>query len=195
MLTIFRTSTAIFPCKFSTFWNVTSISFVVNLFKQRKNKRFNYVSRLSQDTEGDLKSQWHSIRNKGKHKGGAYNRLILLLDCFRNDNCSLVAIKSLRNILIMGILHTRKNKKYNYTPRYYKGDGNPFELKHKFDDYRVTAGSNKGLKTKLNNALDDYKYNQDQSGANRRVLYIVTALILVFLFIIDFDISIFFPSS
>lgn len=92
----------------------------------------------------------------------------------------------------MGILKTRKNKRYNYTPRYYKGEGNPYEIKHKFDDFRVTAGDNKGLKTKLNNAIDDYKYNEDTSGANRRILYIIAILILVFLFIIDFDLSIFF---
>ncbi|WP_299336817.1 riboflavin synthase subunit beta [uncultured Psychroserpens sp.] len=91
----------------------------------------------------------------------------------------------------MGILNTRKNKRYNYQPRYYKGEGNPFELKHKFDDFRVTAGDNKGLKTKLNNAVEDYKYNSDKSGANRRVLIIIGVLILVFLFIIDFDLSIF----
>lgn len=91
----------------------------------------------------------------------------------------------------MGILNTRKNKRYSYQPRYYKGEGNPFELKHKFDDYRVTAGDNKGLKTKLNNAIEDYKYNGDRSGANRRVLIILAVLILAFLFIIDFDLSIF----
>ncbi len=92
----------------------------------------------------------------------------------------------------MGILNTRKNKKYNYTPRYYKGEGNPFELKHKFDEYRVTASSNKGTKNKLNNALEDYKYNDDKSGANKRTMIIIGILILVFLFIIDFDLSIFF---
>jgi len=91
----------------------------------------------------------------------------------------------------MGILSTRKNKKYNYQPRFYKGEGSPYELKHKFDDYRVTVGSNKGLKTKLNNAVGDYKYNPDRSGANRRVLIIIGLLILAFLFIIDFDLSIF----
>ena len=91
----------------------------------------------------------------------------------------------------MGILSTRKNKKFNYTPRYYKGEGNPYELKHRFDDYRVTAGSNKGLKTKLNNAVNDYKNNHDRSGANQRVLIILGVLVLIFLFIIDFDLSIF----
>ncbi len=92
----------------------------------------------------------------------------------------------------MGILKTRKNKRYNYTPRYYKGEGNPYEIKHKFDDFRVTAGDNKGLKNKLNNAIDDYRYNQDTSGANRRIIWIIAALVLVFLYIIDFDLSIFF---
>jgi hypothetical protein len=74
----------------------------------------------------------------------------------------------------MGVLNTRKNKKYSYQPRYYKGEGNPFELKNKF-------GS----------AIDDFKYNGDKTGANRRILYIIAALVLVFLFIIDFDLSIF----
>ena len=93
----------------------------------------------------------------------------------------------------MGLLKTRKNKKFSYTPRYFddKGEGNPFEIKHKFDEHRKTVGSNKGLKTKLNDALDDLKSNPD-SQVNRRIFIIVTVLILIFLFIIDFDLSIFF---
>ena len=38
----------------------------------------------------------------------------------------------------MGIFKTKQNKKYNYTPRFYKGEQSPFEIKHKFDDQRVT---------------------------------------------------------
>lgn len=91
----------------------------------------------------------------------------------------------------MGIFKQRKNKRYNYTPRFYKGEGSPYELKHKFDDYRKTAAPAKGLKGKFNQAIDDYKYNPDQS-ANRRVLIIIGVLILIFLFIIDFDLTIFF---
>ena len=93
----------------------------------------------------------------------------------------------------MGLLKTRKNKKFSYTPRYFddKGEGNPFEIKHKFDEYRKTVGSNKGLKTKFNDALEDLKSNPDDQ-VNRRVLIIVAVLILIFLFIIDFDLSIFF---
>ena len=93
----------------------------------------------------------------------------------------------------MGILKLRKNKKFSYTPRYFddKGEGNPFEIKHKFDDFRKTVGSNSGFKTKLNNALDDLKNNPDKE-ANRRILIIVGILVLIFLFIIEFDLSIFF---
>ena len=93
----------------------------------------------------------------------------------------------------MGILKIRKNKKFSYTPRYFddKGEGNPFEIKHKFDEFRTTVGSNKSLKTKFNNALDDLKNNPDKE-VNKRVLIIVAILVLIFLFIIDFDLSIFF---
>lgn len=93
----------------------------------------------------------------------------------------------------MGILKLRKNKKFSYTPRYYKTDeeGSPFEIKHKFDKYRRTVGNNSGLKTKFNNAIDDFKNNPDRA-ANRRILVIIGALLLVFLLIIDFDLSIFF---
>jgi hypothetical protein len=93
----------------------------------------------------------------------------------------------------MGMLKLKKNKKYNYKPRFYKGDGNPYELKHKFDDYRTTVNPSRGIKGKINDAVDDYKSNPDDT-ANRRVFIIVAALILVFLIIIEFDLSIFFKS-
>jgi len=96
----------------------------------------------------------------------------------------------------MGIFKLRKNKRFNYTPRHFddKGEGNPFEIKHKFDDYRKTVGGNTGLKAKINNALDDLKSNPDQT-ANRRIIFIVCILILIFLIIIDFDLSIFFSKK
>ena len=93
----------------------------------------------------------------------------------------------------MGLLKLKKNKKFSYTPRYFddKGKGNPFEIKHKFDEYRTTIGPNAGLKTKIKNALNELKNNKDQE-ANRRILIIVALLLLVFLFIIEFDLTIFF---
>ncbi len=93
----------------------------------------------------------------------------------------------------MGLLKLRKNKKFSYTPRYFddKGEGSPFEIKHKFDDYRKTVGSNNGLKTKFNNAIDDLKTNPNKE-ANKRILIIAAILLLICLFIIGFDLSIFF---
>ena len=92
----------------------------------------------------------------------------------------------------MGIFKLRKNKKFNYSPRYYKhdGEGSPFQIKHKFDDYRKTI-DNKGLKTKFKSAIDDLKGPPDKE-VNRRILIIAVILIILFLIIIDFDLSIFF---
>jgi hypothetical protein len=92
----------------------------------------------------------------------------------------------------MGVLSRRKNKKYSYEPRYYKNvdkDGNPFEIKHKFDDQRSTIHT-RGLKTKFNNALRDYKEGTDIM-ARKRIYVIVGILILLFLWFIDFDLAIF----
>ena len=93
----------------------------------------------------------------------------------------------------MGILKLRKNKKFSYTPRYYdnKGEGNPYEMKHKFDEFRTTIGASQGFKAKLFNALNEFKNNSDKE-ANTRTLILVGVLLLVFLVIIDFDLGIFF---
>lgn len=93
----------------------------------------------------------------------------------------------------MGILKQRKNKKFNYTPRYFddKGEGNPFEIKHKFDAFRKTIGGNTSIKTKFVNAFDELKNNQDKK-ANRLILIIVAVLVFIFLAIIEFDLSVFF---
>lgn len=83
-----------------------------------------------------------------------------------------------------------KNRTYNYKPRYYKGEGNPYEVKRKFGEFRVNDGKSTGVKQRFVNALTDYKSNPDKK-ANRRVLLIAAILILIFLYIIDFDLSIF----
>lgn len=93
----------------------------------------------------------------------------------------------------MGLLKRRKNKKFSYEPRFYKGDGNPYEIKHKFDDFRTTVGDTPNFKQKLNRAIEDYKNNTDKASA-KRFLIIFLVLLLVALFIIDFDLSIFFKN-
>ncbi|GAA4244588.1 riboflavin synthase subunit beta [Winogradskyella psychrotolerans] len=94
----------------------------------------------------------------------------------------------------MGLMKMKKNRKYNYKPRFYKGEGSPFELKHKFDEHRTTVSPAKGIKGKLNAAINDYKHNPDDD-VNKRVIIIVVVLVLLFLFIIGFDLSIFLPKS
>lgn len=83
----------------------------------------------------------------------------------------------------------RENKKFDYKPRYYRGEGNPYEFKHKFDEHRSTVGKNKNLKGKFNAAMNEFKASGYQF--NKTILLIVAILVLLFLFIIDFDLSIF----
>ena len=94
----------------------------------------------------------------------------------------------------MGIMKLKKNRRYNYKPRYYKGEGNPYELKHKFDDQRRTVNPPKGIKGKLNAALDEYQNERDHK-VNIRVFIIAGILVLLFLLLIGFDLSIFFPKG
>ncbi len=92
----------------------------------------------------------------------------------------------------MGLLKTRKNKKYGYSPRYYndKGEGSPYQIEHKFDKFRSTVGENKGLKGKFISAIQELKSSENK-GTNKTILLIIAVLVLLFLFIIDFDLSIF----
>ena len=85
----------------------------------------------------------------------------------------------------------RSVKKFDYQPRYYKGDKNPFEISHKFDSFRKTIGNNKGLKGKFNDAIEEFN-EPDETGSKKTILIIAIILLLVFLFIIDFDLSIFY---
>lgn len=94
----------------------------------------------------------------------------------------------------MSVFKLRKNKKFSYTPRHYNGEGNPFEIKHKFDDYRKTVGNNNSLKGKVRSALDEFRETPDRA-VNKRIIIIVAVLVLIFLFIIDFDLSIFFTKK
>ncbi|WP_394970900.1 riboflavin synthase subunit beta [uncultured Croceitalea sp.] len=90
-------------------------------------------------------------------------------------------------------LKLRGNKSFNYTPRYYKGEGNPFKIEHKLDKFRSTAHTNRGLKNKFSSAFEDLK-NEGDKNSKTRFLVILVVLLLIFLFIIDFDLSIFFGS-
>lgn len=88
----------------------------------------------------------------------------------------------------MGFLK-RTHKKFDYQPRYYKGEGSPFKIEHKLDKFRKTAGDNKGIKGKFGDAIDDLK-NSDKR-VNKTLFIIIAILVFIFLYIIDFDLSIF----
>ena len=87
-------------------------------------------------------------------------------------------------------LKLRRNKSFDYTPRYYKGEGNPYKIEHKLDKFRTTAHTQRGLKNKLSSAMDDLKTEGDKN-IKLRFWIIFAILVLIFLFIIDFDLSIF----
>lgn len=89
----------------------------------------------------------------------------------------------------MGFLTRRKNKKFDYKPRYFDGEGNPYQIEHKFDQYRTTVGNDKSLKGKFKSAFEELK-NSDKR-VNKTILIIIAVLVLYFLYIIDFDLSIF----
>jgi len=91
----------------------------------------------------------------------------------------------------MGILK-RTNKKFDYTPRYYKSDkdGSPFKMEGKFDDYRTTLNTPRGLKAKIYTAWDELQESR-KNGYNRTILILILVLIFIFLWIIVFDLSIF----
>jgi hypothetical protein len=83
----------------------------------------------------------------------------------------------------------RTNKKFDYQPRYYKGEGSPYKIEHKLDQFRKTTGKNRGIKSKINDAFEELK-NPDQK-VNKTIFIIIGILIFIFLYIIDFDLSIF----
>ncbi len=87
----------------------------------------------------------------------------------------------------------RKNRKFSYSPRYWddKGEGSPFKIEHKLDKYRSTVEPARGLKGKFDSAMSDFKTQGDKHLWLRMVV-IIAVLVLIFLYIIDFDLSIFF---
>ena len=90
----------------------------------------------------------------------------------------------------MGFLRERTSKKFEYQPRYYKGEGNPYEIGHKFDEYRTTVGGTKGIKEKFQSAFKESE-NAKNRGFNKVIIIIIAVLVFIFLYVIDFDLSIF----
>lgn len=88
-------------------------------------------------------------------------------------------------------LKSKKNIRYNYTPRYYKGKdiGNIYDFGSKFDKYRQTTND-----IDFGSHWKEARINSRTRGnreINKRMLVIIAILVLFFLWIIDFDLSIF----
>ncbi|MCC1484937.1 hypothetical protein [Winogradskyella immobilis] len=88
-----------------------------------------------------------------------------------------------------------RNKRFNYTPRYYKGkeEVDKSQYSTKFDAYAEAYNKNdfsgQWHESRINNR------NRNNSGFNRTILILVAVFVLIFLYIIDFDLSIFSASS
>lgn len=95
----------------------------------------------------------------------------------------------------MGIVK-RTNKKYDYQPRYYKSDkeGSPFKIEGRFDEHRKTLTYGGNLKKRFTTAWDELQENR-KGGYNRTIALVFIILVFLFLWIIDFDLSIFTTSS
>lgn len=89
------------------------------------------------------------------------------------------------------IFKQKKNRRFNYTPRYYEGKdvGNAYDFGSKFTKYRETANETDfAAQWKAARVAGRTRRNR---ALNTRLLIIIALLILIFLYIIDFDLSIF----
>ena len=85
-----------------------------------------------------------------------------------------------------------RNKRYNYTPRYYQGKTieNLYDFDSKFNKYRETYNENDLAKQWQDARLENR--NRSNRSFNPTLLVAIAVLTFIFLFIIDFDLSIFF---
>ena len=94
-------------------------------------------------------------------------------------------------MLKSNLFKLKKNKRYNYTPRYYKGKekGNIYDFDSKFSKYRETYNKNdfgqqwKEVRVQMR--------NRKNNSFSLRLVLIILSLILVSFYILDFDLSIF----
>lgn len=85
-----------------------------------------------------------------------------------------------------------RNRRFNYTPRYYKGkeDIDTKDYDTKFDAFADTYNKN-DFSGQWHETRKQYR-NRGNSGFNSTILILVALFVLIFLFIIDFDLTIFF---
>ena len=91
----------------------------------------------------------------------------------------------------VSIFKLKKNRRFNYTPRYFKGkdQGNLYDFDSKFSKYRDTYNKN-DLGHQWKEARLKMRIRSNR-GLSVRLFIIISFLLLIFLYIIDFDFSIF----
>jgi len=91
----------------------------------------------------------------------------------------------------ISLFKLKKNRRYNYTPRYYDGkEGvNPYDFDSKFSKYRDTFNQN-DFGRQWQDARLKMRTRSNQEISSRLVI-IILILVLAFLFVIDFDLSLF----
>lgn len=90
------------------------------------------------------------------------------------------------------IKRLKSNNRFNYTPRFYKGKEENFDESHfstKLDAYNETFNSNDFAGQW--NAIRKDKRTRNNSGLNKTLIILISIFVLAFLYIIDFDLSIF----
>tara|TARA_B100000575_G_C22825608_1_gene485177 strand:+ start:244 stop:537 length:294 start_codon:yes stop_codon:yes gene_type:complete len=91
----------------------------------------------------------------------------------------------------VSLFKLKKNRRFNYTPRYFKGkeQDNLYDFDSKFSKYRDTYNKN-DLAHQWNEARLKMRIRSNR-GFSLRLFIIISTLLLLFLYIIDFDFSIF----
>jgi hypothetical protein len=85
----------------------------------------------------------------------------------------------------------RQNRRYNYTPRYFKGkkDENLYDFDSPFSKYRDIPNAN-DFGAHWREARSQSR-NRGNKGFSKLFLFILTILVLLALYVLDFDLSIF----
>ena len=93
----------------------------------------------------------------------------------------------------LNLFKLRKNKKFRYSPRYSRSEqeSNIYEFDSAYSKNRESRSvydkANSWTEARLNSR------NRGNSSFSKTILFIVLLLTFVFLYVIDFDLSIFFP--
>ncbi|MGC6421373.1 MAG: hypothetical protein ACON47_02840 [Flavobacteriaceae bacterium] len=86
---------------------------------------------------------------------------------------------------------TQKNRRYNYTPRYYKGkeEGNPYDFDSKFSRFRETYNAN-DFGHQWKDAREKMRHRGNRS-ISPLLLLLIGLLSLLALYVLDFDWTLF----